>query len=172
LEQSSRSNNKHGEISMSYDLAVSMPSRPDKLGQLWEREFVSLGFDVEIYPGFDPRTWRGGFLPFQVTKAPRELIGVDLDVPVISGFEIEFEIESAHLRTAMGRTTTEFALQCFGAAILAKLSGGEYIDDQNGIVCEPANAFVAAEKEVRYYLSTAGAKELAKHPFPGWAALE
>ena len=102
-----RSTTKLGEISMSYDLVVSMPSRPDKLRQSLEREFFALGFDVEVYPGFDPQTWKGGFLPFRVTKAPCELIGIDFDVPVISGFEIEFETESAHLRTAYGRTTTE-----------------------------------------------------------------
>ena len=157
---------------MSFDLVVSMPSRPDKLRWSWEREFAALGFDVEIYPGFDPQTWKGGMLPIRVTKAPRELIGVDIDEPVISGFEIDFEIESAHLRTAAGRTTVEFALQCLGAAILTKLSDGEYIDDQNGIVCKATDAFVAAAKETRYYLSTAGAEELAKYPFPGWAALE
>src|SRR4051812_684955 len=111
---------------MSFDLVVSMPCLPDDLRHAWEREFATLGFDVEIDPSFDPRTWVGGFLPFRVAKAPRELIGVILNEPVVSGFEIGFGNESAHLRTAMGRTTTEFALQCFGAAILAKLSGGEY----------------------------------------------
>lgn len=156
---------------MSFDLRVSMPRRPDDLRLAWEREFTAFGFDVEIYPSFDPRTWTGGFLPFRVAKAPARLIGVELDEPVISGFEVGFEADFAHLRTAMGRTTTEFALLCFGAAILAKLSGGEYFDDQNGLVCNAVDALVAAEKEVTCYRRTASTDELTKHPFTGWTEL-
>src|SRR6516162_3440284 len=120
---------------MSFDLVVSMPYRPRELRLAWEREFAERGFDVQIYPDFDPQTWEGGFLPFRVAEAPYELTGVNLHDPVVAGFEIDFRGESAHLRTAMGRTTLDFALQCVGAAILAKLSGGEYVDDQNGLIC-------------------------------------
>lgn len=157
---------------MSFDLVVSMPSRPADLREAWEREFAALGFAVEIYPRFDPDTWKGGFLPFRVVNAPPQLIGVELHEQVVSGFEISFGPESAHLRTAAGRTTTEFALQCFGAAILAKMSGGQYFDDQNGLACNAVDAFHAAMKEVKLYLRSARTEELAQHPFPGWAALE
>jgi hypothetical protein len=100
------------------------------------------------------------------------LIGVNLEEPVAAGFEIRFDRESAHLGTAMGRTTIDFAQQCFGAAILAKLSGGEYTDPQNGLGCDALDAFGAAEVEVKNNLNSARPEELAKHQFPGWAALE
>ena len=135
------------------------------------RAFAGHGFAVEICPGFDPATWGGGCLPFRVDRAPPELTGVRLGGPAVAGFEIAFGPQSAHLRTAAGRTTTDFALQCVGAALLAGLTGGEYIDDQNELVCGPAEALAAAEREVRAFLAAAGPEELATHPFPGWSAL-
>lgn len=156
---------------MSFDLIVSLPHRPSNLRQELEREFAAIGFDVEIYPRFDPATWAGGFLPFRVTKAPFEYIGVEPHEPTVSGFEMDFETDSAHLRTAMGRTTTEFALQCFGAAILAKLSGGQYFDGQNELVCEALEAFEAARSEIKRFLAAADPREFVSYPFPGWDQL-
>lgn len=157
---------------MSFELTITTPTRPTNLRELMEREFASHGFDVEVYPKFEHKTWAGGFLPFRVARAPVALVGVTLDQPVVSGFELTFSKDAAHLRTSNGRTTTEFALQCLSGAILAKVCGGHYIDDQNGITCSPMEAIAAAIKETKEFLKTAREHELAKHPFPGWAALE
>jgi hypothetical protein len=44
----------------------------------------------------------------------------------ISGFEVDFGPESAHFRTAMGRTIAELILQYYGAACLAVVTKGVY----------------------------------------------
>jgi hypothetical protein len=57
------------------------------------------------------------------------------------------------------------------AAILAKLSGGQYYDNQSGMTCEAAEALTAAGKEIKIYVDAAGPRDFAKHPFPGWDQL-
>ena len=157
---------------MGFDLTVSTPSRPADLKTLWEREYAVLGFDIEIYPGFSPDSWTGGFLPFRVAAAPELCIGITLAEPALSGFEILFTTDSAHLWTGRGRTTTEFALQCLGAATLAQLCGGEYLDDQKGLQCSGPEAMDVAKKEIAAFLSQARkVQALVSHPFPGWEAL-
>lgn len=156
---------------MSFELAISTPSRPADLKVAWERSFRDQGFDVEIYPDFSPRAWQGGFLPFRVAAAPRDLIGTSIDEPIIGGFEISLTDESAHLRTASGRSTTDFALQCVGGATLAALCGGYYVDDQNGIACPGEEALAAAMEEVRAFLESADDDEKKTERFPGWSAL-
>ena len=157
---------------MGFDLTVSTPARPANLKELWEREFAAIGFEVEIYPGFSPDSWDGGFLPFRVVAAPEEYIGLKLSETALSGFEIDFSPDSAWIHTSMGRTTTEFALQCLGAALLAKLCGGEYFDGQNGLECAGVNALEAVKKEIAAYLPHARKHGgLTSYPFPGWEAL-
>ena len=143
-----------------------------ELKAAWERAFRGQGFEVEIYPTFSPETWGGGFLPFRVTAAPHALIGLGLTQPAISGFEISFRGEGAQLRTASGRSTTEFALQCIGGATLALLCEGQYIDDQNGIVCGGSEALGTAISETRAFVASADEQEKVSHPFPGWEKLE
>jgi len=55
--------------------------------------------------------------------------------------------------------------------MLAKLSGGHYYDDQNGLACDSEQAFVAAMREIKLYVATAQPRDFAKHPFPGWDKL-
>jgi len=92
---------------MGFDLTVFTPSRPADIKTLWEREFAALGFEVEIYPGFSPDSCNGGFLPFRVAAAPELYIGLTLAEPAVSGFEIRFDADAAHLWTGTGRTTTQ-----------------------------------------------------------------
>ena len=157
---------------MGFDLTVFTPSRPADIKTLWEREFSALGFEVEIYPGFSPDSCNGGFLPFRVAAAPELYIGLTLAEPAVSGFEIRFDADAAHLWTGAGRTTTEFALQCLGAATLAQLCRGEYVDDQTGLRCSGSEAIDAAKKEIAKFLRHARKfRALVSHPFPGWEAL-
>lgn len=156
---------------MSFELAISTPNRPANLRSAWEEAFRAQGLQVEIYPKFSPETWRGGFLPFRVLAAPADLIGFALKQPALAGFEISFGPESAHLRTASGRSTTEFALQCVGGATLAILCSGHYVDDQNGIVCDGPDALEAALSEIRAFVKSAKEKEKVAHAFPGWEKL-
>ena len=156
---------------MSFELAISTPNRPADLRSAWEVAFRAQGLQVEIYPKFSPETWGGGFLPFRVIAAPGDLIGFTLKQPALAGFEISFSSGSAHLRTAAGRSTTEFALQCVGGATLAALCGGHYVDDQNGIVCEGRDALEAALSEIRAFVKSADERERVTHAFPGWAKL-
>lgn len=155
-----------------FDLVVSTPIRPQRFKTTWESLFAAQGFEVEIYPQFSPDTWEGGFLPFRVVSAPVELIGLHMATPCVSGFEVDFTPESACLQTSMGRTTTEFALQCIGAATLAQMCGGQYIDNQNGLTCNSDDAQAVAIAEIKKYLSTASDKEKTGHEFPGWEQLE
>ena len=156
---------------MSFELAISTPNRPADLRSAWEAAFHTQGLQVEIYPKFSPETWNGGFLPFRVLAAPTDLIGLTLEQAALAGFEIAFSAESAHLRTAAGRSTIEFALQCVGGATLAALCGGHYVDDQNGIVCEGRDALEAALLEIRAFVESAAEDEKVTHAFPGWEKL-
>lgn len=153
---------------MSFDLTVSTPQRPTDLKSAWERELSTHGFVVEICPGFDPATWAGGFLPFRIEKAPRMLIGAPLKAPALSGFEVAFTPEEAHFRTSAGRTATEFALQCLGAAALACICGGQYTDPQNSLARTGNAAIVAAVKEIKAFVATASERERAQRPFVRW----
>ena len=157
---------------MGFDLTVFTPHRPADIKTLWERKYAALGFEVEIYPGFSPDSWAGGFLPFRVAAAPELYLGLALGEPAVSGFELLFTADSAHLWTGVGRTTTEFALQCVGAATLAQICEGEYHDDQSGACYSGPEAVGVAKKEIASFLPLAQkARALISHPFPGWESL-
>jgi hypothetical protein len=156
---------------MGFDLSVTMPRWPADLRAAWERALASHGFEVEICPGFDPTTHGRGFVPFRVARAPRLLVGADLDGPVVAGFEVRFDADGAHLWTGAGRTTLDLALQCVGAAALAELAGGEYVDHCSGVAYRGAEAFAVAERQVQGFVASASEAELVVRPFPGWSAL-
>jgi hypothetical protein len=156
---------------MGFALSVTMPRRPADLRAALERALAARGFEVEICPAFDPATHGGGFLPFRVARAPRALIGVDLDQPAVAGFEVAFDVKGARLWTGTGRTALDLALQCVSAAALAELAGGEYVDHYSGVAYGGAEAFAAAEREAQGFVRSASGEELATHPFPGWPAL-
>jgi hypothetical protein len=156
---------------VSFDLSVSSLTLIPNLRQAWEREFATHGFDVEIWPPFDPNIWKGGFLPFRISQAPHDLIGVHLSEAIISGVEVSFYTNTASFSSHLGRTTTEFALQCIGAATLAELCNGQYDDGQNAVFCNGQEAIEAAKAEVRRFLAAALPKHLATAKFPGWDRL-
>ena len=109
---------------MSFELVVEMKCGVNNLRQRWQDEINSHGFSVEILPSFDPASWQGGFLPIKLSAMPdKYLFGLPKAIQ-ISGFEVDFGTESAHFRTAMGRTITELILQCYGAACLAVITNG------------------------------------------------
>jgi hypothetical protein len=156
---------------MAFELSVEYDSLPENLGEKWVSAFLRLGFTVEICPGFDACDWNGGFLPFRVSSAPQELIGFQLPNDAASGFEVWFTERDAHFRSAMGRPTTEFAMQCMGAATLAELTGGAYVDPQSGIRALGQQAVEAAGNEIRNFLENAGPRERIHYEFPGWEEL-
>lgn len=156
---------------MSYDLTVEYIGLPDDLKSRWEEAFSSVGFELEICPGFEPETWKGGFVPMKVRRAPRELVGINLPNDAVSGFELWIEDTEADFRSGAGRPTTEFAIQCIGAALLARLTSGSYVDPQEGARYSAAEALDAAVREVKAFVADARDRELVHHPFPGWAAL-
>jgi hypothetical protein len=156
---------------MSFDLFVSFEQLPSDLARVWTEGFRRHGFEVEVMPGFDPSTWEGGFLPCRVLAAPEELVGITLPDPGVSGFELSFEKKEAYFRSASGRPTTEFAMQCLGAALLAEATGGSYDDPQAGKKYRGAAAIDAALDEIRMFVPTARPHERVHHSFPGWAEL-
>ena len=156
---------------MAFELEVRYGTLPASLKERWEEEFLSLGFRVEIMPGFQPSAWQGGFLPIRVTEAPADFVGFALPSEAVSGFEVWFSDDAAHFRSAMGRPTTEFAMQCFGAAVLAKITGGTYFDPQSGVELPSLDAVHAARDEVLAFVKEARERELVHHAFPGWHEL-
>ncbi len=156
---------------MSFDLSVSYDRLPSDLARIWVEGFARHGFEVEIMPGFDPNTWEGGFLPFHVLAAPEALVGFVLPDPAVSGFEVWLEPQDADFRSGSGRPTTEFAMQCLGAALLAEATGGTYDDPQAGQTYRGGDAIDAALRETARFLRTARSHERVHHPFPGWAEL-
>ena len=130
-----------------------------------------MGFELEICPGFEPQTWNGGFVPMKVRRAPQELVGIDLPNDAVSGFELWINETTADFRSGAGRPTTEFAIQCIGAALLARLTNGTYVDPQEGARYPAAEALDAALREVKAFVAGARDRELVHDRFPGWAEL-
>jgi hypothetical protein len=107
---------------------------------------------------------------------PKELTGVVLPGSATGGFEVSFEAtESGHeasFRFGAGGPTLEFALLCIGAALLAEMTHGTYVDPSSADDLEGADALAAAKETIRTYVADAADSERVYHPFPGWAALE
>jgi len=156
---------------MSFQLFVDYHKLPDALSSRWETAFAQEGFQVEIFPGFEPRSWCGGLLPIRILQAPRELMGYTLPGEGIAGFDVSVDDTSAWFRSPMGRCTAEFALQCVGAATLARVTEGKVQDPQSGREATYAQAMELARDEIRRFLGSVHLGACHHQPFPGWGAL-
>jgi hypothetical protein len=157
---------------MSFELVVEMKSDVTNLRQRWQDEISSHGFSVEILPSFEPATWQGGFLPIKLAAIPDKYRFGLPQVIQISGFEVDFGPESAHLRTAMGRTVAELILQCYGAACLAVITNGVYQDPQTGDSFEGASAIQRADWEIMAYQPYVDQRARTQHEFRQWSDYE
>jgi hypothetical protein len=157
---------------MSFELVVEMKSGVKDLRQSWQDEINSHGFSVEILPSFDPASWQGGFLPMKLIAIPDKYLFGLPKVIQISGFEVDFGPESAHFRTAMGRTIAELILQCYGAACLAVVTKGVYHDPQTGESFEGASAVQRADWEIMAYQPYMDQRARAQHTFTQWSDYE
>lgn len=155
---------------MAFELTVTGgQATPINLGQLWPESLrLHHGIDCTIYPTFSPTTWQGGLLPFRVDAMPSSLIGIELRGPSLSGFEVSFDGDSVNFRSAMGRTSTEFALLCLCAAELACMRDGLYRDPQSGQDYKGVDARLAALEEIRALLAHGGRGLLMQYPFVAW----
>ena len=154
---------------MSFELVVEMKSGVKDLRQSWQDEINSHGFSVEILPSFDPASWQGGFLPMKLIAIPDKYLFGLPKVIQISGFEVDFGPESAHFRTAMGRTIAELILQCYGAACLAVVTKGVYHDPQTGESFEGASAVQRADWEIMAYQPYMDQHARVQHAFTQWS---
>lgn len=154
---------------MAFELVVEMKTGVKNLRQRWEEAINLHGFSVEILPSFDPVMWQGGFLPIKLIAMPdRYQFGLP-KVVQISGFEVSFGTESAHLRSAMGRPLAELILQCYGAASLAVITDGVYHDLQTGESFEGVSAIERADWEIMAYEPYIDQHARAQHEFTNWA---
>jgi hypothetical protein len=154
---------------VAFELVVEMKTSRKNLRRRWQEEINSHGFTVEIFPGFDPLTWQGGFLPIKVVEMPdKYLFGLPRVVQV-SGFEVSFGRGSAHFRSAMGRTLAELTLQCYGAACLAVVTDGVYYDPQTGESFEGLSAIRRADWEIMAYEPYIDEDARAQHEFSKWS---
>ena len=154
---------------MAFELVVEMKTRVTDLRQDWQQEINSHGFCVEILPSFNPDTWQGGFLPIKLVSMPdRYLFGLP-KIAQISGFEVSFQPESAHFRSAMGRSLAELVLQCYGAASLAVITNGVYLDPQTGESFEGVSAISRADWEIMAYELYIDDDARVQHEFTKWS---
>lgn len=154
---------------MAFELAVEIRSAVSNLRQRWQDEINSHGFEVEIFPSFDPDNWKGGFLPIKIATMPDKYLFGLPDVNQISGFEVSIYPKSAHFRTAMGRTIAELIMQCYGAASLTVITNGVYRDPQTGESFEGHAAITQADREIMAYEPYIDDYARAQHPFTIWS---
>ena len=161
---------------MSFDIVVEHRALPGGLRASWQSSLAREGFEVEICPDFQPATWEGGFLPMKVISAPEALIGLPLDETTVSGCEVRFDEGEGGKRVAAfrfgdGGPTTEHAIVCMAAALLAELTNGTYVDPQAGTETPGREAVAAAKATIGAFLENAGPEQFVHHAFPGWAEL-
>ena len=154
---------------MAFELVVEMRSVVENLRESWQAEINSNGFVVELLPSFEAATWQGGFLPIKLVKMPDKYLFGLPNVTQISGFEVEFGPESGHFRSATGRTIAELALQCYGAACLAVITGGAYYDLQTGDSFEGVTAIEQADAVILAYEPYMDDAAREQHPFTQWS---
>jgi hypothetical protein len=154
---------------VAFELVVEMKMSVKHLRQRWQEEINSHGFTVEILPAFDPVEWQGGFLPIKLVAMPDKYLFGLPQIVQISGFEVSFGRESAHFRSAMGRTLAELILQCYGAASLAVITNGVYHDPQAGESFEGVSAIKRAEWEIMAYVPYIDQHARAQHEFTDWS---
>jgi hypothetical protein len=154
---------------MAFELSVQSPNAfPKDLKTKWEAWLAKLDVEVEIHPSFDPASWTGGFLPMKVSKISDSLIGTPLRPPALSGFEVYFNRNTANFRSAMGRTSTEFALLCLCAAGLANAVEGSLIDPQAGTSISASEALTHVQSEINQFVKSARSRDLRQYPFSEW----
>ncbi|WP_285560737.1 hypothetical protein [Actinoplanes regularis] len=156
---------------MGFDLVVLTGQRPADLATRWEEALAAQGLQVEIYPGFDLASSKGGFVPFRLDSAPRSLIGMDLTGPNVTGFELYADKREVTLTTRYPPLVAEVTMQCLGAATLAAITGGTYEDPQRGARYKGLDAIEAALEQIAKVVASAKPSAFIQHPFPGWAAL-
>jgi len=156
---------------MAFELIVACCDRvPVDLRERWPASLTKHDIQGEIHPGFTtPDDWGGGFLPFRIDAIPHNLIDAAPLAPAITGFEVDFHETSAHFRSAMGRTCSEFALLCLCAAELAMMTSGEIHDPQTGESYAAGDARQAALNEIRDTLAYPGAADRKQYPFESWS---
>lgn len=154
---------------MAFELIIACGERvPSDLRERWPASLVKYGIQCEIHPEFSPNDWGGGFLPFKVNAIPHDLIDTELRAAAISGFEVDFNDNTVFFRSAMGRTSTEFALLCLCAAELAIMTSGEWHDPQSGESHIAEESLQAALEEIKATLAYPGAADRIQYPFEDW----
>ena len=79
--------------------------------------------------------------------------------------------KAAQFRFGSDGPTLELAMMCVGAAILAELAGGRYVDPQTGDAVGSLECIALAKATVRRLLAAASDAQCVLHPFPGWEEL-
>lgn len=154
---------------MAFELTVTAGQATAlNLAELWPESLRRYGIACTVHPSFSPKTWQGGLLPFRVDAMPTSLIGIELQAPATSGFEVYFDGDSVTFRSAMSRTSTEFALLCLCAAELACFVDGLYCDPQSGRDYKGEDARLAALEEIHALLAHGGRGLLMQHPLVAW----
>lgn len=154
---------------MAFELFVTCETIPANLAEVWEKELSAKGIVVEVLPGFLPSEWAGGFLPIKLIELPESYRFRLPSIVQISGFEVGFTLNSAHFRTAMGRTIAELILQCSCTAILAAITGGMYIDPQTDKIYEGERALKRAHDEIMEYEPYMDDASRTQHGFTRWS---
>jgi hypothetical protein len=154
---------------MAFELSVLMRARVDDLRSRWQDEINAQGFHVEIMPSFRHEKWAGGFLPIKIVSMPQAYLFGLQNVTQLSGFEVDFQPQSAHFRSGMGRTVAELVMQCYGAATLAVITNGVYHDPQTGDSFEGAAALERAHLEILDYAPYIDDRSKRQHAFTRWS---
>jgi len=137
---------------MSFSLEVQTEKRPSDLVAIWKSALAQRRMAVEFPPNFNLEN-SSGVLVMKVLSAPSELTRLEVTTPVAGYFEFWGDEEGFGFRTASGRTTVDFALQCLCAAALAEHLDGVYVDPQMNESARGAEAFRLAMAEIDYFVS-------------------
>lgn len=157
---------------MSFDLMVYFKNPPDDLVARWEDALRDAGLPLRFPPGYNPFAadveaeleleWRGtqtvlegalqekttGFPYFEIRDMDREEAKQNAEsehVPLALKRTVKEATHEAYFTTSSGRSAFGIALQMYGAAALAKATGG--------VVCDP---------QERGYITSAEAAEYAR----------
>jgi len=184
---------------MSFSLTVFAPAFPDPIVSPWREALSEHGLVVQIWPGFQPSQWTGGFLPFSVEVRPNSFPAANRygTASLLAGFEIHFhdtdpdDMEKlvaeehgdistilrtarseATLMTSRGRSALDLRLQSFAAATLATVAKGLVLDAQQGRCFRGLEAIANAKRESDRFDAQSDPNDYYIAPFPGWTVLE
>jgi hypothetical protein len=136
---------------MAFLLEVQTPKRPSDLVAIWKPALAQRGIVVEFPPGFKLEN-SSAVLVVKVLAAPASLTRLQVSRLVAGYFEVWCDEEGFGFRTASGRTTVDFALQCLCAAALAEHLDGLYVDPQMGESARGNDAFRLAMAEIGQFI--------------------